>query len=323
MSVHEADAGVVGLETLAAEIVGEFVLFLFIGAESGFWDVGLIFCDVLDDAHRGFVIFFEIGFGGDIGGVWAEEAERKEEGARAILGASFEDPLGVCCVFAVGVFGISLWGCEPTECAAELSGGEGEDLGFFLGAVDTGGVHLDLPGGWVIVTVGTDGFWDVVVEEFADAHGEVSVLSKNLRERGLFGDGLTEDEGVREDAGAIGVEAGEERVPAGAAEREGAIGAIEPHAALCKFVDVGCFGLGIAVAAEEVVQVVADDEKDVFLAGRFGVGWGKACDERGGEGGDADESGGGIGRFHGTGRVNTRGRDWLLESVDPADGACS
>ena len=256
LCIHEADAGVVGLETFATEVVGEFVLLFFVTSEGGPWQVRLIFGNTLDDAHFAFVVFFEVGFWRDVGGVRAEETDGEEERPGAVFCAAFEDPFGIARIFAVGVFGIGFGGCVPAECAAELPGSEGEDFGFLLGSIDAGGVHFDLPRCGIVMSVGTDGFGDVVVEEFSDANGEVSVLSKHLWERGLIGDGLAEDEGVCKDAGAVGVESSEEGVSAGAAEGEGAIGAIKSDAAFGEFVDVGGLCLRIAVAAEEVVEVV-------------------------------------------------------------------
>lgn len=265
LCIHEADAGVVGLETFATEVVRKFVLLFFVTSEGGLGQIGLVFSNPLDDAHFAFVVFFEIGFRRNVGRVRAEEPDGEEEGPRAVFCATFEDPFGITGIFAVRVFGIGFGGRVPTECAAELPGSKGEDFGFLLGSIDAGGVHFDLPRCGIVMTVGADGFWDVVVEEFSDANGEISVLSKHLWERGLIGDGLAEDEGVCKDAGAVGVESGQEGVSAGAAEGEGAIGAIKSDATLCEFVDVGGLCLRIAVAAEEVVEVVGYDEEDVLF----------------------------------------------------------
>ncbi len=162
---------------------------------------------------------------------------------------------------------IGLGGGVPTEGAAEAAGAEGEDVALFLEAVATGGVELELPGSGVVVAIGADGFGDVVVVELADAGGEVSVHAEGVGEALVVGDGLAEDEGIGEDAGAARVEAGEHGIPAGAAEGELAVGALKADAARGELVDVGRGDLGMAVATEGVVQVVRDDEEDVGSVG--------------------------------------------------------
>ena len=115
-----------------------------------------------------------------------------------------------------------------------------------------------------------DGVGDVVVVKFADAAGEVALLAESLGEAQLIGDGFTEDLRIVVDAGAVGVKAGEHRIATGAAERVGAVGAVEADAAGGELVDVRRAREGIAVGAEHGVEVVGDEEEDVFL-GRGGV----------------------------------------------------
>ena len=70
---------------------------------------------------------------------------------------------------------------------------------------------------------------------------------------------------VLQHARLIGPQAGQERRPAGIAQRELAIGPVEPHAAAGQLVDARRLDRRIAVAAELVVEVVGDDEEDVEL----------------------------------------------------------
>jgi hypothetical protein len=82
------------------------------------------------------------------------------------------------------------------------------------------------------------------------------------------GDGLAENLRIGEDAGAVRVETGEHGVAAGAAEGEGAVGALKLHSPRGEFVDVRGFGAGVTVASKVVVQVIGDDEQHVGLFGR-------------------------------------------------------
>jgi hypothetical protein len=110
------------------------------------------------------------------------------------------------------------------------------------------------------------------VVKFADAAGEVALLAESLGEAQLIGDGFTEDLRIVVDAGAVGVKAGEHRIATGAAERVGAVGAVEADAAGGELVDVRRAREGIAVGAEHGVEVVGDEEEDVFLGRGGGSG---------------------------------------------------
>ena len=110
--------------------------------------------------------------------------------------------------------------------------------------------------------------------ELADAGGKVAFEAEGLWHAHLRRDCLAEDLPVGEDAGRIGVEAGEKRTAAGATEGKPAVGPIKPHAAGREPVDVGRLCAGVAVAAEEAVEVIRDDEEHVWPAvGRGRVLW--------------------------------------------------
>ncbi len=51
LGIHEADAGVVGLERLPAQVVGHRVLLALVAHEGRRRDIGLILLHTLDDAH--------------------------------------------------------------------------------------------------------------------------------------------------------------------------------------------------------------------------------------------------------------------------------
>jgi hypothetical protein len=71
--------------------------------------------------------------------------------------------------------GVAFRGGVPAEGAAELAGGEGEDLVLFLQPIHTSGIDFHFPGAGVVMAIGADGFGDVVMVELADACGEVAV----------------------------------------------------------------------------------------------------------------------------------------------------
>ena len=88
----------------------------------------------------------------------------------------------------------------------------------------------------------------------------------------MLGDRLPENLGVGQDAGGVGMQSGEKRVAARAAERKRAVRAVKPHAAGCKPVEVRRLGERIAVAAEHRVEIVGHDQEHVLRPGVFGGG---------------------------------------------------
>ena len=106
-------------------------------------------------------------------------------------------------------------------------------------------------------------FGHVVVVELADARGEIAAEPERLRQADVLRDGLPEDLRIGEDAGAVRIQPGEHGIAARPAERECAIGALEPHAARGKLVDVRRLRARVTVAAEPVVQIVGDEEQNI------------------------------------------------------------
>ena len=120
------------------------------------------------------------------------------------------------------------------------------------------------------MAVGADRVGHVVVIELADPADEVAGLAKRLRHADLRGNRLPEDLPVGQDARAVGIESGEHRIAARPAQRERAVRAIEAHAAGRQLVDVRRLGQRVAVAAEQVVEIVGDQEQHVRAAGVSG-----------------------------------------------------
>ena len=262
--VHEGDAGVVGLQCFAALRIGHFVLFFFAAGQARTRDVLSVFFDIGDEGEFVRIVKLEIFFGGDVGSVRPKEAESEEEGFVPFLGEAFEDPDGVPGLHGIGMLRRWCRGRVPAQGTSELLRDERGDIGFLQPTIDACGVEFEFPAGRVIVTVGPDGAWDVVVIHFADATGEVIGAAKCVWQASLSGNGLPEDLAVVVDAGAVGIEAGEDRIAAGAAQRKRAIGSIESRAAGGEPVDVGGYRQRIPVAAETIVQVVGDDEEHIF-----------------------------------------------------------
>ena len=111
--------------------------------------------------------------------------------------------------------------------------------------------------------VGADRCRHVVVVEFADAADEVARPAECLRQAHMLRNRLPEDLRVGEDPGRVRIEPGQERVAARATERKCAVRPLEPHTPPRQPVDIRRLGQRIAVAAQECVEVVGDDEEHV------------------------------------------------------------
>ena len=96
-----------------------------------------------------------------------------------------------------------------------------------------------------------------------DSCRKVALLAKRLRHTQLFGNGLPEDLTICVNAGAVGIQAREQRISAGSTQRKRAIRFVEQHAARCQTIDIRRLHLRVTVTAEQVVEVIRDDEQHI------------------------------------------------------------
>ncbi len=267
LGIDEGDAGVVGLEGFAEGGFGEVVAGgeAVVGEGGGgnvvaagvgkFWEVDLV---------EG--MGFEIGFGGDEGGVGAEEAGGEEEGS-LLFGEGGEALGGFAGDQAVGLFGVGAVGGEPTEGGGDgfFGGGVGDEG--FVGDVAAFGVEDGVPGGGIVEAVGADAVGDVVVVDFADAVGGAAGLAVELGEGDGVGEGVAEVAVEVVNLGGVGAEAGEDGGAGGVAEGDLAVCAFEEEAAGVEAVEVGGGEAWGAGAVEDVAEVVDGDEEDVLGGG--------------------------------------------------------
>ena len=146
-------------------------------------------------------------------------------------------------------------------------------------AVDAGGIEGEFPRGGIVVAVGADGVGDVVVVKLPDAAGEPALLAEGLRQAELIRNGLPENQRITLDAGAVRIEAREHRITTGPAEWIRAVSTVEADTARGEPVDVGRARERIAVGSEHRVQIVGDEEEDVFRGRRRGRLRGRRVDE--------------------------------------------
>jgi hypothetical protein len=113
------------------------------------------------------------------------------------------------------------------------------------------------------VTIGSHAFGDIVVVQLADAAGEVAIQAESLGQADVTGDRLAKDHLVGVDPRAVGVQAGQHRIAAGAAQRKLAVGAFEADAPRRQAVDVRTVNQRMPVTTERAVQIVRNDEQNI------------------------------------------------------------
>ena len=104
---------------------------------------------------------------------------------------------------------------------------------------------------------------DAAVKDLAGAGGDVAVGLEMLRHADEAGIGVAEIGAIVEDAGRIGVLAGQQAGARRVAERELAIGPLEADAAFGEGVEIRRVDDLVAVAAELGPQIVEGDQEDV------------------------------------------------------------
>ena len=104
LRIHEADARVVSLHALAAQIVGQLILVRLVAPQRRRGEIGLIFLHAADDRHLGLGIVTEVRiFRRDVRSVRSENADGQVERAVVLLRAAFENPRRVIGHDGVGV----------------------------------------------------------------------------------------------------------------------------------------------------------------------------------------------------------------------------
>ena len=170
-------------------------------------------------------------------------------------------------------------------------------------------VDAMLPRDLVVQPVGADVARIAVMEHLAHPGDVVAVVHEHLRQRHHVGQSLPKMVLQVEHPRGVGAKSGEQRRAAWAAQRELAVGMVEPHAVRGKAVDIGRLHQRMPVAAQVVVHVVHGDEQHVGL-GRGGFCRSHAAVDRCGQNGRPTQylqaSQNGI-RGHGLGRPSKEG----------------
>lgn len=166
-------------------------------------------------------------------------------------------------LFFAGAFGV----VEPCERAADVFGLWCVIVDFvFHYLVVPAGVDDVVPGLRVVHAAGADLARDAVMINFADSCGKVTVLFEEFGEGDNIGRFFSETDAVAVDLGGVWTAACHERRAAGVAEGILTIGAVKAYGLFGEAIDMGSFGLGIAIASEGAIQIVGDDEEDVHFA---------------------------------------------------------
>jgi hypothetical protein len=182
---------------------------------------------------------------------------------------SLEQPLRFRRCKPVGLFPIGRLVSHPAQRGSEVSRlADGRDA-IVRVAVVAARVDDQVPRSIVIQARGADVGRHTVVIELADTGHEVAVAPVKLRPRHGFGELLAQVRRhqarvrrVGEHAGRVRPASRQEGRPAGIAQRELRVGAVEAHAARGEGVDVRRVNRG-TVRAQVHVEVVGDDQKNV------------------------------------------------------------
>ena len=250
----------------------------------------------------------EIALRGDVGGVGPVEAEGEEEGPLRVL---LQEADGGGGAEAVGLLGVAAVGGQPAQGRAEAGAGlDAEDLRLVV-LVPPPGVDDLLPGRRVVQPVRADLVGDAVMEELADPRREVPVPAEPLGQGVDLRQVLPEAGRVLQDPGGVRPAAGQERRPARVAERELAIGPLEPDPPARQPVDVRRADERMPVAPERGVQVVRDDQEDVEPGGLGGRPLPALCDPGEAKQGEGDRQTTSVGHGRdldgaGTARIDRR-----------------
>lgn len=268
LGIDKRDAGIVGLQGLATVKFGEVVIGdgVVVG-EGCCGNVVAVAVGSVGETDLFERIHLEVFLRGNEGGVGAKESGGDEEGL-VLLFVHHLDRFGGD--HAVGLFFVGALGGEPTEGATDFAGGLGIEDEVFVGLVATDWIDRSLPGGRVVKAIGADAGGDVVVVDFSNAGDEVVFCDETLGEGDGIGESVAEVSIEIVNLDLIWSAAGHDRGPAGIAERELIVGAVEADAPGGESVDVGCFDDEVSVAAEGRGQVIDRDEEDVGFGGERG-----------------------------------------------------
>ena len=93
----------------------------------------------------------------------------------------------------------------PTERSTELAGGQRRDERLFFQAINTCWVDFHFPRSRIVVPVGADRLWHIVMIQLADPRREISGLAKRLWQADMRRDRLSKDLCILQDARAVRV----------------------------------------------------------------------------------------------------------------------
>ena len=273
LGIHEADTRIVGLHGLPTQIIGQRPLLGLAAAESRRGNVRLVLLHAAHHRHVRLGVVSEIRIPRrDKRRVGPEKADREEEGPILPPRRALQHPFRIGREQRVGVMLVAFRRGIPAQGAAEIPRHERKDLRLFLEPVDSCRVECDLPRSRIVVPIGPDRTRHAIMIQLADSHREVALVPEGLRQAHVRGNRLPEHRPVAEHARTVGVQPGEHRVPARAAQRIRAVRAIEAHAARREAVEIRRPGARIAGHGQHICEVIRDEEQHIRLRPARGGG---------------------------------------------------
>ena len=164
LSVHKTDAGIVSLPALPAQVVGQLFLLLFLTAKSRRRNVRSISFNPLHHRHFRFFVHIKVRrLRRHIRCVRTKEANGEKEWTLLVSRTTLQYPVSIFSHHRVGMMIVALRRRIPAQCSTELIWSQTENVWMFFKSIDTGRIEFHFPRSRIVMPVGPDRIWNVIV----------------------------------------------------------------------------------------------------------------------------------------------------------------